>query len=169
MTVLSGELECSLWNATQIAAKVIRSLLDHHRIAMTTELAAHAATLPPAPPFDTPAEHMQAVFDAQLPKALSLRSSTATERIAKIKALREAMLAEREAIYAALAQDMRKSKAEVEASELLPVLDEMRHAIGVAVFSGMLGVTFFGIFFTPVFYVLFRTLALRLRGTQKAA
>ena len=130
MTVLSGELECSLWNATQIAAKVIRSLLDHHRIAMTTELAAHAATLPPAPPFDTPAEHMQAVFDAQLPKALSLRSSTATERIAKIKALREAMLAEREAIYAALAQDMRKSKAEVEASELLPVLDEMRHAIG---------------------------------------
>jgi multidrug efflux pump len=36
---------------------------------------------------------------------------------------------------------------------------EMRQAIGVAVFSGMLGVTFFGIFFTPVFYVLFRKLA----------
>lgn len=33
---------------------------------------------------------------------------------------------------------------------------EMRHAIGVAVFSGMLGVTFFGIIFTPVFYVLLR-------------
>jgi len=31
---------------------------------------------------------------------------------------------------------------------------EMRHAIGVAVFSGMLGVTFFGLFLTPVFYVL---------------
>jgi predicted RND superfamily exporter protein len=29
---------------------------------------------------------------------------------------------------------------------------EMRNALGVAVFSGMLGVTFFGIFFTPVFY-----------------
>ena len=29
---------------------------------------------------------------------------------------------------------------------------EMRQALGVAVFSGMLGVTFFGIFLTPVFF-----------------
>jgi len=29
---------------------------------------------------------------------------------------------------------------------------EMRVALGVAVFSGMLGVTIFGLFFTPVFY-----------------
>jgi multidrug efflux pump len=29
---------------------------------------------------------------------------------------------------------------------------EMRRALGLAVFSGMLGVTFFGIFLTPVFY-----------------
>ena len=33
---------------------------------------------------------------------------------------------------------------------------EMRHAMGVAVFSGMLGVTFFGLFLTPVFYLLLR-------------
>jgi len=33
---------------------------------------------------------------------------------------------------------------------------EMRHAMGVAVFAGMLGVTFFGLFLTPVFYVLLR-------------
>jgi multidrug efflux pump len=33
---------------------------------------------------------------------------------------------------------------------------EMRVALGVAVFSGMLGVTIFGIFFTPVFYVVIR-------------
>ncbi len=33
---------------------------------------------------------------------------------------------------------------------------EMRHAMGVAVFSGMLGVTFFGLLLTPVFYVLIR-------------
>jgi len=33
---------------------------------------------------------------------------------------------------------------------------EMRAAMGVAVFSGMIGVTFFGIFMTPVFYVLVR-------------
>ncbi|MET0219673.1 MAG: efflux RND transporter permease subunit, partial [Tardiphaga sp.] len=36
---------------------------------------------------------------------------------------------------------------------------EMRHAMGVAVFSGMIGVTAFGIFFTPMFYVVLRALA----------
>ncbi len=36
---------------------------------------------------------------------------------------------------------------------------EMRAAMGVAVFSGMLGVTLFGIFLTPVFYVLVRALS----------
>ena len=36
---------------------------------------------------------------------------------------------------------------------------EMRHAMGVAVFSGMIGVTAFGLFLTPIFYVLLRTLA----------
>ena len=36
---------------------------------------------------------------------------------------------------------------------------EMRHAMGVAVFAGMIGVTMFGIFLTPVFYVLLRQLA----------
>ncbi|HEV3106741.1 MAG TPA: efflux RND transporter permease subunit [Trinickia sp.] len=36
---------------------------------------------------------------------------------------------------------------------------EMRHAMGVAVFFGMLGVTFFGLMLTPVFYVVLRTLA----------
>ncbi len=35
---------------------------------------------------------------------------------------------------------------------------EMRHAMGVAVFFGMIGVTFFGLFLTPVFYVLLRSL-----------
>jgi multidrug efflux pump len=43
---------------------------------------------------------------------------------------------------------------------------EMRHAMGVAVFSGMLGVTFFGLFLTPVFYVLMRELEKRVTGTQ---
>jgi multidrug efflux pump subunit AcrB len=37
---------------------------------------------------------------------------------------------------------------------------EMRQTLGVAVFSGMLGVTAFGLIFTPVFYVLCRKLAL---------
>jgi multidrug efflux pump len=36
---------------------------------------------------------------------------------------------------------------------------EMRQAMGIAVFAGMIGVTAFGIFLTPVFYVLMRKLA----------
>jgi multidrug efflux pump len=40
---------------------------------------------------------------------------------------------------------------------------EMRSAMGVAVFSGMIGVTAFGLFFTPVFYVLVR----RLTGNRR--
>ena len=44
---------------------------------------------------------------------------------------------------------------------------EMRQALGTAVFSGMLGVTFFGIFLTPVFYVIIRRFAKKtpLQGT----
>jgi multidrug efflux pump len=38
---------------------------------------------------------------------------------------------------------------------------EMRQALGIAVFSGMLGVTVFGIFLTPVFYVSIRWLVER--------
>jgi len=43
---------------------------------------------------------------------------------------------------------------------------EMRRVMGIAVFSGMLGVTFFGLLFTPVFYVLIRGLASK-RGARQ--
>jgi HAE1 family hydrophobic/amphiphilic exporter-1 len=39
---------------------------------------------------------------------------------------------------------------------------EMRQALGVAVFFGMIGVTAFGLLFTPVFYIVFRALSDRL-------
>lgn len=41
---------------------------------------------------------------------------------------------------------------------------EMRRVLGTAVFSGMLGVTLFGLFLTPVFYVLLRRFARRTRN-----
>jgi multidrug efflux pump len=44
---------------------------------------------------------------------------------------------------------------------------EMRSALGIAVFSGMLGVTIFGIFLTPVFYVTIRWLVERKAATPK--
>jgi len=36
---------------------------------------------------------------------------------------------------------------------------EMRQAVGVAVFFGMIGVTLFGLIFTPIFYIVVRNLA----------
>jgi multidrug efflux pump len=48
---------------------------------------------------------------------------------------------------------------------------EIRRAMGVAVFAGMLGVTFFGLILTPVFYVLVRRLGSRraVPATEPAA
>ena len=41
---------------------------------------------------------------------------------------------------------------------------EMRQALGTAVFYGMLGVTLFGLLFTPVFYVLVRSIGMLRKG-----
>jgi HAE1 family hydrophobic/amphiphilic exporter-1 len=43
---------------------------------------------------------------------------------------------------------------------------EMRQALGTAVFFGMLGVTMFGLLFTPVFYVLVRWFGALVRKDQ---
>jgi multidrug efflux pump subunit AcrB len=46
---------------------------------------------------------------------------------------------------------------------------EMRQAIGIAVFAGMLGVTSFGLFLTPVFFVTIETWLARHRPASAAA
>ena len=96
-----------------------------------------ATSVPSAPLLSLPAavaeaapQQMAAVFAAQQQTALRWRVSSAGERIARIKRLREAMMARREQFYAAFAQDYRKSPAEVEASEFLPVMEEIRHVLG---------------------------------------
>ncbi|MGB5214427.1 MAG: efflux RND transporter permease subunit, partial [Anderseniella sp.] len=43
---------------------------------------------------------------------------------------------------------------------------ELRQALGTAVFFGMLGVTFLGLFLTPVFYVAIRSISQRLSGKK---
>jgi gold/copper resistance efflux pump len=46
---------------------------------------------------------------------------------------------------------------------------EMRQAMGIAVFAGMLGVTLFGLFLTPVFYVVMRGLSARFERHRPGA
>ncbi len=45
---------------------------------------------------------------------------------------------------------------------------EMRQALGTAVFFGMIGATFFGLFLTPVFYVVIRSFTLWIGGRWRA-
>jgi aldehyde dehydrogenase (NAD+) len=73
---------------------------------------------------------IQRAFDAQLLKSLAWRSSTVAERSARLKKLRDAMLARREEFYKAFELDYHKPASEVESTEIMPVLDEIRHALG---------------------------------------
>jgi multidrug efflux pump subunit AcrB len=45
---------------------------------------------------------------------------------------------------------------------------EMRQALGTAVFFGMLGVTFFGLLLTPVFYLVIRSATARIGARRKS-
>jgi HAE1 family hydrophobic/amphiphilic exporter-1 len=45
----------------------------------------------------------------------------------------------------------------------------MRQSLGTAVFFGMLGVTGFGLIFTPIFYVVVRNVFGRRRAAQPAS
>ncbi|MEY4764137.1 MAG: hypothetical protein RI907_810, partial [Pseudomonadota bacterium] len=74
-------------------------------------------------------EDIRRVFESQQATALAWRESTVAERIARLKKLREAMLARREDFYKAFQKDYHKPSAEVEGTEFMPVLDEIRHAI----------------------------------------
>lgn len=70
------------------------------------------------------------VFESQLATSLAWRESTIAERIARLKKLRDAMLARRADFYAAFEKDYRKPAIEVDGTEFMPVLEEIRHTIG---------------------------------------
>ncbi|GAC1628448.1 MAG: aldehyde dehydrogenase family protein [Nevskia sp.] len=69
------------------------------------------------------------VFEAQRATALKLRTSTIPERLAKIKKLKAAVLAHSADIIQAGEADFRKPPAEVELTEILPVVAEANDAI----------------------------------------
>jgi aldehyde dehydrogenase (NAD+) len=71
---------------------------------------------------------IETAFAAQRQTAIALRTSTASMRIAKLRRLEAAVLANRGAIYRALAADLRKPEAEADLFDILPVISGMRHA-----------------------------------------
>ena len=72
---------------------------------------------------------ISSVFDSQAATALRLRSSTAAQRVEKLRRLRDAVLARTEDIYSAAYADFRKPQGEVDLAEILPVCAEANDAI----------------------------------------
>ena len=77
----------------------------------------------------TDATRLQEVFALQAATALRLRQSTWQERVAKIRQLRDAVIARTEAWYRAAHADFGKPPGEVDLAEILPVCLEANDAI----------------------------------------
>ncbi len=78
---------------------------------------------------DANPQQIHAAFEAQRANALAWRQSTAPQRIERLERLRTSLLAHKEALYEAFAADYHKSRFEVDGTEIVPCLDELRHAI----------------------------------------
>lgn len=72
---------------------------------------------------------MRDIFERQAATALRLRSSTARERIEKIRRLRDAVIARTEDWYRAAKEDFNKPPGEVDLGEILPICVEANAAI----------------------------------------
>jgi aldehyde dehydrogenase (NAD+) len=69
------------------------------------------------------------VFARQQQTAIKLRTSTADERIAKLRKLEAAVNKNKDAIYRALAADLHKPATEADLDEIMPVIGEIHHAV----------------------------------------
>lgn len=74
-------------------------------------------------------KNISGIFERQAATALRLRSSTAQERILKIRKLRDAVIAHTPAWYQAAHADFNKPAGEVDLGEILPVCIEANDAI----------------------------------------
>lgn len=81
------------------------------------------------PPQEADSSRTERLFEAQRGKALALRTSSAADRLDKIKRLRQAMFDRTDQIYAACHADFAKPAPEVDITEILPVVMEANHAI----------------------------------------
>lgn len=73
--------------------------------------------------------HIRDLFERQRETALRLRGSTSAERIAKLKKLKQAVLDYTPQWYEAGAADYRKPPAEIDLTEILPIVAEANDAI----------------------------------------
>jgi aldehyde dehydrogenase (NAD+) len=74
-------------------------------------------------------EDVERIYDAQQRNRASIAATTAAQRIEKLRRFERLMLERRDEIRAAMWQDYRKPAAEVDLSEIYPVVSEARHSI----------------------------------------
>jgi aldehyde dehydrogenase (NAD+) len=84
-----------------------------------------AAEIVSAPAFD----RIERIYQLQQQNRAAVNSTMAAQRIAKLKKLERAVFARRGEIQAAMWEDYRKPAAEVDLSEIYPVVSEAKHAI----------------------------------------
>lgn len=77
----------------------------------------------------TDPDQIRVVFESQRGTAMAWRRSTAAQRIERIRALRDAVLAAAPAIREAAGKDLRKPAAEVDLTEMFTVISEANMAI----------------------------------------
>jgi aldehyde dehydrogenase (NAD+) len=74
-------------------------------------------------------EHIRALFERQRVHQWTVRKRSATERVARLRDLKRAIVARREEILDAMHADFRKNRSEAELSEIQLVLNELNAAI----------------------------------------
>jgi aldehyde dehydrogenase (NAD+) len=74
-------------------------------------------------------DEIERIYAGQRKRRDAVASSTAPQRIEKLRRLREAMFTHRAALHAALWADYEKPASEVDLSEIYPVVSEARHAM----------------------------------------
>lgn len=74
-------------------------------------------------------EELNRLFEAQGKKRWQVAKTTAKERIAKLKALRKAIIARQQEFYDAVWEDFHKPKTEAWITEVYPAISEIDYAI----------------------------------------
>lgn len=72
---------------------------------------------------------MKTIFEAQRLNRWKIARTSAEERAAKLRRLRDALLAKRSLLHKALHDDFRKNPDEADLTEVFPVVSEINHAI----------------------------------------
>jgi len=86
-------------------------------------------TSPITTPKETPASEINRLFELQKENQFAVGSTSARERIAKLKKLHKTILKYRPAIKNALFNDFKKHPSEVDLTEIYPVTSEIKHTI----------------------------------------